>query len=129
MQRVRDVAPTDHRQDARQCPGFAGIDRPDARVGVRAAQGLAPDHAGLHDGTAQIELGSILGQACGSSAWVQCVLASHGWIMGMYPPEAQEAVWGDKPETIVGTAFTAETGVAKVVDRGYEVQGQWKFSS
>jgi 3-hydroxy-9,10-secoandrosta-1,3,5(10)-triene-9,17-dione monooxygenase len=60
---------------------------------------------------------------------VATVLASHGWIMGMFPPEAQAAVWGNNPDTIVGTAFTAGTGHAKPVEGGFWLEGQWKFSS
>ncbi len=83
----------------------------------------------LDYGTPQVELASILGRGCGSSAWVATVLASHGWIMGMFPPEAQEAVWGSEPDTVVGTAFTADSGMAKPVDGGFWLEGRWKFSS
>ena len=53
----------------------------------------------LEYGRTQVELGQMLGQACGASAWIQCVLACHAWIVGMFPPAAQEAVWGTDPDT------------------------------
>src|SRR5690349_7804652 len=36
----------------------------------------------LDYGEPQLALGNVLGRACGSSAWVQSVLACHAWIVG-----------------------------------------------
>ncbi|MBV9120065.1 MAG: acyl-CoA dehydrogenase [Chloroflexi bacterium] len=83
----------------------------------------------LDYGTVQLELSPILGRAGGSSAWVASVLASHGWLTGMFAPAAQESVWGADNDTIVGTAFSPDTGLAKRVDGGWQLSGQWKFSS
>src|SRR5579864_8014799 len=38
----------------------------------------------LDYGRTQVELCHILGQGCGSSAWVQCVVACHAWAAGMF---------------------------------------------
>ena len=43
-------------------------------------------------GITQIELASVLGRGCGSSGWVQSVVACHAWLVGMYPEAAQDAV-------------------------------------
>src|SRR5438132_4442992 len=59
----------------------------------------------LDYGRTQLELCSTLGQACGSSAWVQMVIACHAWCLAMFPEVAQQAVWGGDPETLVGSAF------------------------
>jgi hypothetical protein len=42
--RQRHTVTDDHRLDARQRPRLVGVDRADARVGVRAAQHAAPQH-------------------------------------------------------------------------------------
>jgi 3-hydroxy-9,10-secoandrosta-1,3,5(10)-triene-9,17-dione monooxygenase len=58
---------------------------------------LQPKHWGGYElpyGRTQTELCNVLGNACGSSAWVQCVVACHAWCLAMFPPEAQDAVWG-----------------------------------
>ena len=83
----------------------------------------------LDYGPAQLALSDVLGRACGSSAWVQSVLACHAWIVGMFPQAAQDAVWGDDPDIIVGSAFAPRTGKAKPVDGGYVLDGEWQFSS
>jgi 3-hydroxy-9,10-secoandrosta-1,3,5(10)-triene-9,17-dione monooxygenase len=83
----------------------------------------------LDYGRTQIALGAVLGRACGSSAWVQSVVACHAWLAGMYTEEAQDAIWGDDPDALVGSAFSASTGRGRTVDGGYFVEGAWQFSS
>jgi 3-hydroxy-9,10-secoandrosta-1,3,5(10)-triene-9,17-dione monooxygenase len=83
----------------------------------------------LDYGLAQIELGTRLGRACGSSAWVQSVVACHAWLLGMFPHAAQDAVWGEDPDALLSTAISMRTGLARPVSGGYEVTGHWEFSS
>jgi hypothetical protein len=63
----------------------------------------------LDYGRVQLELCSVLGQACGSSAWVQMVVACHAWCLAMFPEEAQQAVWDEDPDTLVASAFGFST--------------------
>jgi 3-hydroxy-9,10-secoandrosta-1,3,5(10)-triene-9,17-dione monooxygenase len=93
---------------------------------------LQPERYGgyqLDYGRTQVELCQVLGQACGSSAWVQCVVACHAWCVGMFPPQAQDAVWGDDPDTLIASAFSFKTGRGRPVDGGHYVEGDWQFSS
>ena len=83
----------------------------------------------LHYGRTQTELCNVLGRACGSSAWVQSVVACHAWCLGMFAAEAQDAVWGSDPDTLVGTAFSFNSGRGRPVEGGYIVEGEWSFSS
>jgi 3-hydroxy-9,10-secoandrosta-1,3,5(10)-triene-9,17-dione monooxygenase len=83
----------------------------------------------LDYGRTQLELCTTLGQACGSSAWVQMVVACHAWCLAMFPDAAQQAVWGKDPETLVASAFGFTTGRGRPVEGGYWVEGDWVFSS
>jgi 3-hydroxy-9,10-secoandrosta-1,3,5(10)-triene-9,17-dione monooxygenase len=83
----------------------------------------------LDYGRTQVELCSVLGRACGSSAWIQSVIACHAWCLGMFEPEAQDAVWGADPETLIASSFAPKTGRGRPVDGGYHVEGDWQFSS
>src|SRR5262249_7823170 len=67
----------------------------------------------LDAGPVQIVLGSQLGRACGSSAWVQSVVACHAWLLGMFPRAAQDAVWESDPEALLSTGISMRTGVAR----------------
>jgi 3-hydroxy-9,10-secoandrosta-1,3,5(10)-triene-9,17-dione monooxygenase len=83
----------------------------------------------LDYGRTQVELCHILGQGCGSSAWVQCVIACHAWAAGMFAPEVQDAIWGDNQDALIASSFSPTTGRGRPVAGGYLVEGDWSFSS
>ncbi|HLG72892.1 MAG TPA: acyl-CoA dehydrogenase family protein [Chloroflexota bacterium] len=83
----------------------------------------------LDYGPVQLALCNELCRACGSSGWVQSVLACHAWILGMFPQAAQDAVWAKDRNTIVASAFAPGTGKAERADGGYVLDGTWQFSS
>lgn len=83
----------------------------------------------LDYGLTQIELGTRLGRACGSSAWVQSVVACHAWLLGMFPRAAQDAVWGDDPDALLATGIAMRHGEGRPVPGGFRVTGHWEFSS
>src|SRR5205823_4957142 len=78
-------------------------------------------------GRTQTQLCNVLGKACGSSAWVQCVVACHAWCLAMFPPDAQDAVWGRDADTLVASAFSFTTGHGRPVTGGYFIEGNWQF--
>src|SRR6266852_8262021 len=80
-------------------------------------------------GPIQLALSRQLGRACGSSAWVQSVVACHAWLLGMFPRAAQDAVWGSDPEALLSTGISMRAGLGRPVDGGYQVEGHWEFSS
>lgn len=78
---------------------------------------------------ALVELGAIVAQGCGSTGWVLTNLASHHWMLGMWPVEAQKEVWGRSPDDLIGSAFVFPSGHARAVTGGYRLSGRWPFSS
>lgn len=76
-----------------------------------------------------VDLCSILGRACGSTSWVYANLAVHHLMLGMWPPEAQDEIWGPSPDTLVGSSLVFPAGRAQRVAGGYRVSGRWPFSS
>jgi 3-hydroxy-9,10-secoandrosta-1,3,5(10)-triene-9,17-dione monooxygenase len=78
---------------------------------------------------ALIELGAILAEGCGSTSWVAINLASHHWMLAMWPKEAQDEVWGRSADDLIGSALVFPSGKAVAVDGGYRVSGRWPFSS
>jgi 3-hydroxy-9,10-secoandrosta-1,3,5(10)-triene-9,17-dione monooxygenase len=76
-----------------------------------------------------VEFGALIGRGCGSSSWVLNNLLSHNWMLGFWPVEAQDEIWRDDPDTLVGSAFIFPCGSARRVDGGYRVSGRWPFSS
>jgi 3-hydroxy-9,10-secoandrosta-1,3,5(10)-triene-9,17-dione monooxygenase len=76
-----------------------------------------------------VELVSVIGKGDGSTAWVLANLAAHHWMLGMWPKQAQDEVWGDSPDNLIGSALIFPRGRAQRVDGGYRVTGRWPFSS
>jgi 3-hydroxy-9,10-secoandrosta-1,3,5(10)-triene-9,17-dione monooxygenase len=83
----------------------------------------------LDYGFPQIEIAREIGRACGSSAWVQTVVACHSWIIGMFPERAQDEVWGETPEAVSVTATFPEQARVEPATGGIKLWGSWKFSS
>jgi alkylation response protein AidB-like acyl-CoA dehydrogenase len=69
-----------------------------------------------------------LAQGCGSTAWVYAVFGEHNWLIGMFPEEAQRAVWGENPRALTASSFTP-TGEAVTVAGGFRLAGKWSFAS
>jgi 3-hydroxy-9,10-secoandrosta-1,3,5(10)-triene-9,17-dione monooxygenase len=70
----------------------------------------------------------LIASACGSTGWVSSVLGVHPWHLGLFPPEAQQEVWGVDQATRISSSY-APTGKARAVDGGHQVSGRWSFSS
>ena len=66
----------------------------------------------------QTELAVVLAPGCASSAWVASVTACHGWILGMFSPQAQTDVWGKDPDASVASSFLPFGPDIKRVDGG-----------
>jgi 3-hydroxy-9,10-secoandrosta-1,3,5(10)-triene-9,17-dione monooxygenase len=70
----------------------------------------------------------MIASACGSTGWVASVLGVHPWQLALFPPLAQEEVWGADPATRMSSSY-APTGRATAVDGGHLLTGRWSFSS
>ena len=78
---------------------------------------------------ALFELTAVIGQGCGSTAWVLGNLAAHHWLLGMWHPEAQEEIWGQSPDSLISSASAFARGRARREAGGYRLSGRWPFSS
>jgi 3-hydroxy-9,10-secoandrosta-1,3,5(10)-triene-9,17-dione monooxygenase len=87
-----------------------------------------------HFGGLELDPGSFyeavieIGTACASSAWVLGVLGVHQWHVTLFPPRAQEEVWGQDKSAVVSSAYPP-TGKAERVKGGFRLGGRWSFSS
>ncbi len=70
----------------------------------------------------------LIASACGSTGWVASVLGVHAWQLALFPPPAQEEVWGDDPAARMSSSY-APTGRAEAVAGGHRLTGRWSFSS
>jgi 3-hydroxy-9,10-secoandrosta-1,3,5(10)-triene-9,17-dione monooxygenase len=70
----------------------------------------------------------LIASACGSTGWVASVIGVHPWQLALFPPQAQQDVWGADPDTRMSSSY-APTGRAQAVEGGHRLDGRWSFSS
>ena len=66
--------------------------------------------------------------ACGSTGWVYSITSKYHIFLGMFPPAAQDEVWGEDPRAVTAASFTP-AGTAAPADGGYLLSGKWMFCS
>jgi len=82
-----------------------------------------------HDWGDLLKVGAEIARYCPSTAWIHSVVGMHTWMAGRFGHEAQEEIFAD-PDVLIATAFAGGHNIqANVVDGGYRVTGQWKYSS
>jgi 3-hydroxy-9,10-secoandrosta-1,3,5(10)-triene-9,17-dione monooxygenase len=65
---------------------------------------------------------------CGSSGWILGIVGVHNWHVGVFPPQAQEDVWGEDTSVQLSTSLSP-TGTVERVAGGFRLSGRWSFSS
>lgn len=86
-------------------------------------------------GGADLDIGILVdvcaevARVCPSTAWNLGNLASHHWMLGYFPPLAQDELWDGSPDVLIATSLVFPAGRGRKVDGGYEVTGRWPLSS
>jgi 3-hydroxy-9,10-secoandrosta-1,3,5(10)-triene-9,17-dione monooxygenase len=81
------------------------------------------------DYVALVDFAAELARGDASVGWNLGNLASHHWMLGMFAPAAQEAVWGADPDALIASSFVFPAGRATRTEGGYRLAGRWPFSS
>lgn len=76
-----------------------------------------------------IEVAAELGRACPSTSWCYGLWAAHAWLVGYWPLEAQEEVYGVGPDVLCSSSLSPGKSTCKAVTGGYRLSGRWEFSS
>src|ERR1700693_5272164 len=64
-----------------------------------------------------VELVSVISRGDASTGWVLANLGAHHSLFGMWPPKAQDEIWGESPDNLIGSALIFPRGRARRVDR------------
>jgi alkylation response protein AidB-like acyl-CoA dehydrogenase len=70
---------------------------------------------------------AVLARGCPSSSWVATIFSAMGWLVGVFPDEAQEEIFADGDPRIGGVF--APTGTAVRKNGGLVVSGRWGFNT
>src|SRR5438132_353785 len=129
--RVRDLLPairerTARAEQLRRLPDETLADFQEAGL-FRAMQpkrygGFELDPGTFYQGVMEI------GAVCGSTGWIFAVMGAHNWHLALFPPQAQEDVWG-KDDSVQLSTSLAPTGTVERVSGGFGLSGRWSFSS
>ncbi|KAA0969565.1 acyl-CoA dehydrogenase [Aureimonas fodinaquatilis] len=76
-----------------------------------------------------ITIGAILARGCASTAWNLTNISSHHWMLAMFPEAAQNRIWDEDPDALIGSSFIFPAGKVKRAPGGYLLSGRWPFSS
>jgi 3-hydroxy-9,10-secoandrosta-1,3,5(10)-triene-9,17-dione monooxygenase len=129
--RVRDLVPTIRERTARaerlrRLPDETLADFQEAGL-FRAMQpkrygGFELDPGTFYQGVMEVAA------VCGSTGWIFAVMGAHNWHLALFPPQAQQDVWGEDDSVQLSTSL-APTGKVERVDGGFRISGRWSFSS
>jgi 3-hydroxy-9,10-secoandrosta-1,3,5(10)-triene-9,17-dione monooxygenase len=78
---------------------------------------------------AVVTYGALFARACASTAWNWVNFAAHHMMLGMFPPQAQDQIWGASVDAMIASSFVFPAGKARKVQDGYMLSGRWPFSS
>ena len=81
-----------------------------------------------YDWNVLIRVIAEVARGCGSTAWVYGLSAGSQWLIGCFPPQAQEDVWGVNPDAHV-EGVVAPSTMAEPASGGYRISGTWSFGS
>ena len=76
-----------------------------------------------------LDVAAELGRGCPSSAWCYGLWAAHAWLVGYWPLQAQEDVFGDNPDALCSSSLNFGKSTCPRVEGGYRLSGRWEFSS
>ena len=76
-----------------------------------------------------LEVAAVLGAGCGATAWCYCLWAAHAWLVGHWPLEAQQEVFGDSPDVLCASSLNGTNSTLQQVNGGFRLSGRWGFSS
>lgn len=76
-----------------------------------------------------IDVSVELGRGCASTAWVYINLVSHNWMLPMWPAQAQEDIWGENPDALIGSTLVFPAGKLEPTAGGYLFSGRWPYAS
>ena len=74
------------------------------------------------------EVSRRLTRADGAQGWVHAIMADHNQMLGTFPLQAQEVVWGENSEAVMSASFDPK-GIATPVEGGYTFSGRFGFAS
>ena len=78
---------------------------------------------------AALDVAAELGRGCPSTSWCYGLWAAHAWLVGYWPLQAQQEVFGENRDTLLSSSLNPGKSTCEPVAGGYRLSGRWEFSS
>jgi alkylation response protein AidB-like acyl-CoA dehydrogenase len=75
-----------------------------------------------------LEVSAAVGEADGGTAWVLTLVNVCNWLIGLFPRQAQDDVFGADPAALA-SGVLAPTATTVKVEGGWRVTGKWYYNS
>jgi alkylation response protein AidB-like acyl-CoA dehydrogenase len=75
-----------------------------------------------------LDVSAAVAEADGGTAWVVTLINVCNWLVGLYPEQVQDEVFGADPDAKV-SGVLAPTATTRKVDGGWRVTGKWYYNS
>jgi resorcinol 4-hydroxylase (FADH2) len=76
-----------------------------------------------------IETVAAIASGDGSTGWVYSLGAVHQWLIGCFPTEAQQEVWGKDSHAIAAGSYAPVGNAVREGDGHRIIEGRWSFAS
>ena len=76
-----------------------------------------------------VDIVETISIACSAAGWCLTQYCSHNCLLGYWPGEGQDEVWGATPDAMVAGSLIPACGTARKVDGGWRLSGRWPFAS
>ena len=76
-----------------------------------------------------VEIVEAISIACSAAGWCLTQYCSHNCLLGYWPPQGQDEIWGAVPDAMVAGVLIPSCGRARKVDGGWRIGGRWPFAS
>jgi 3-hydroxy-9,10-secoandrosta-1,3,5(10)-triene-9,17-dione monooxygenase len=76
-----------------------------------------------------VDIVETISQGCCAAGWCLTQYCSHNCLLGYWPAEGQDEIWGAMPDALVAGVLIPACGKARKVDGGWRLSGQWPFAS
>lgn len=76
-----------------------------------------------------LEVQVAIAENCGSTSWVAGLGNVGSFLMGLFPAEAQEDVWGKDKNSRAAVVVSPAGSTARPVEGGWRISGKWRYAS
>ena len=108
---------------------------PDSTIEELRAAGLwrilRPERFGgwTTDFGAMVDVSIELARGCASTSWVYINIVAHNWMLPYWPRAAEDEIWGENPEALIGSTLVFPAGRLAPADGGFALSGRWPYAS